>query len=332
MRDTMGNHRIHRRRFIEIGAAAMLAPAAIGRVNAQSYPNRFVRLIVPLAPGGPTDVAARLMAEPLSKLWGQQVVVENKPGGGTNVAADLVAKSPPDGHTILYATSSLSVAPSLYRALSYDPVADLQPVSHLFAFPFYMFVPNTSPARSVQEFIAHVKANPGKITMASPGTGSSPHLTAELFKRMAGLDMIHVPYRGAGPVLNDLIPGRVDVYFASGSLLENAQAGQIRVLGVTGPKRDPAAPNVPTIAEAGLPGFDVMSWQALFVPARTPSDVVNKIHAGAVSALADPTIQPKLQQMGYVASSSTPDELGRMLKSEIARWSAVIKDAGLKVE
>src|SRR5262245_63015736 len=179
--ETMHSRSLDRRRFVTLGAAALFAPAAIGRAQAQAWPNRFVRLIVPLAPGGPTDVAARLVAEPLTKAWGHQVVIENKPGGGTNLASDLVAKSAPDGHTILYATSSLSVAPSLYRTLSYDPVADLAPVSLLFSFPFYMFVPNSSPAKTVQEFIAHVKANPGKVTMASPGTGTTAHVRAEQF-------------------------------------------------------------------------------------------------------------------------------------------------------
>jgi tripartite-type tricarboxylate transporter receptor subunit TctC len=322
---------INRRHLLAASAAAIVAPALIRGARAQAYPNRFVRLIVPLAPGGPTDVAARLVAEPLSRKWGHQVVIENKPGGGTNIASDLVAKADPDGHTVLYATSSLAVAPSLYRKLTFDPVGDFAPVSHLFDFPFYMFVPNTSPAKSVKEFIAHARANPGKLTMASPGTGSAPHLSAELFKKMAGIDMTHVPYRGAGPVLNDLIPGRVDVYFASGSLLENARAGQIRVLAVTGSKRDPAAPEVPTMAEAGLPGYEVMSFQALLVPAKTPSAVVRKIHGDAVAALADPVVKQKLQQIGYVAVGSTPDELARKLNAEIRKWGDVIKDAGLKV-
>jgi tripartite-type tricarboxylate transporter receptor subunit TctC len=322
---------ITRRRLIATSAAATLVPV-IGRAQAQNFPTRFVRLIVPLAAGGPTDVAARLISEPLSKKWSHQVVIENKPGGGTNLASDLVAKSDPDGHTILYATSSLSVAPSLYRTLSYDPVADLAPVSHLFSFPFYMFVPNSSPARTVREFIDHVNAHPGKITMASPGTGSTPHLAAELFKRMANLDMIHVPYRGAGPVLNDLIPGRVDVYFASGSLLENSRAGQIRVLGVTGLKRDEAAPEVPTIAEAALPGYDVMSWQALFVAGKTPPGIVKEIHDDAVAAISNPAVKARLRSIGYVAIGSTPEELGKMLKDEIAKWAAVVKDAGLKIE
>jgi tripartite-type tricarboxylate transporter receptor subunit TctC len=324
---------LSRRQLVQFAAASALSPALAPPLRAQSgWPNRFVRFIVPLAPGGPTDVAARLVAEPLSKMWGQQVVIENKPGGGTNLASELVVKSSPDGYTILYATSSLSAAPGLSRTLSYDPIRDLAPVSLLFSFPFYMFVPNSSPAKTVQEFIAHAKANPGKVTMASPGTGSTPHLAAELFKRMADIDMTHVPYRGAGPVLNDLIPGRVDVYFASGSLLENVAAGQIRVLGVTGLKRDPAAPDVPTIAEAGLPGYEVSSWQALFVPAATPSAIIAKINAGAVAALSDPDVKAKAQQIGYVAIGSTPEELSTMLKAEIAKWSAVIKDAGLKVE
>ena len=323
---------ITRRRMVGMTAASMAAPALIAAASAQAWPNHFVRLIVPLAPGGPTDLAARLVAEPLSRMWGQQVVIENKPGGGTNVAADLVAKSNPDGHTILYATSSLGVAPSLYRTLGYDPVGDFAPVSHLFDFPFYMFVPNSSPAKTVPEFIAYVKANPGKITMASPGTGSTPHLCAELFKKMAGLDMTHVPYRGAGPVLNDLIPGRVDMYFASGSLLENSRAGQIRVLGVTGRKRDPAAPEVPTLAEAGLPGYDVMSWQALFVPAKTPFEIVKKVNANVVTALADPLVKTKAQSIGYVPVGSTPEELAKMLQHEIVKWAAVIKDAGLKID
>ena len=325
---------ISRRTIVRLAAASALYPILGTHAHAQAtgWPNRFVRLIVPLAPGGPTDVAARLVAEPLSRMWDQQVIIENKPGGGTNIAAELVAKSGPDGYAILYATSSLAVAPSLYRTLGYDPVGDFAPVSHLFSFPFYMFVPNSSPARTVLELIAFAKANPGKLTLASPGTGSAPHLTGELFRRMAGIDMTHVPYRGAGPVLNDLIPGRVDVYFASGSLLENVQAGQIRVLAVTGPKRDPAAPNVPTIAEAGLPDFEVMSWQGLFVPAKTPSEIVRRINASAVAALADPMVKAKAQQIGYVPVGSTPEQLAKMLTAEIGKWSAVIKDAGLKID
>jgi tripartite-type tricarboxylate transporter receptor subunit TctC len=322
--------RIDRRRLLQVAGAAGLAPGLIGRASAQAWPNRFVRVVVPLAPGGPTDFVARLLGEPLSKMWAQQVVIENKPGGGTNIANELVARSDPDGYTILFATSSLAVNRNLYRALGYDLITDLAPVAHLTSFPLFMFVPNSSPAKSVKEFIAFAKAN--KLTLASPGTGSTPHLAGELFKQMAGIEMTHVPYRGAGPVLNDLIPGRVDLYFASGSLLENMRSGQIRGLAVTGHKREPAAPELPTVAEAGLPGFEVSSWHGLFVPAKTASQIVAKINADAVAALADPMVKGKLEQLGYMAVGSAPEGLATLLKSEIDKWGAVIKDAGLRID
>jgi len=321
-----------RRRIVALAAGSAIAfPEFVRPAFSQNWPSHYLRLVVPMAPGGPTDIAARLVADPLSKIWSQQVVIENKPGGGTNVGSELVARSAPDGYTILYATSSLAVAPSLYKSLGYNPVTDFAPISHLFNFPFYMFVPNSSPARTVRDFIDHAKAHPGQLTLASPGTGSTPHLAGELFKHMAGLDMPHVPYRGASLVLNDLIPGRVDLYFASGSLLENARAGQIRVLGVTGAKRDPAAPKVPTIAEAGLPGYEVTSWQALFVPAKTPPGIIREIHDRAVAAIADRSVRAKLQEIGYVAIGSTPQELGKLLEAEIAKWAAVVKSAGLTI-
>ena len=209
-------------------SVAALELGAVRAAQAQAWPARFVRLIVPIAPGGPTDLIARLIADPLSKTWAQQIVIENRPGAGGNLAAEMVARSEPDGYTVLFATSSLAVNRSLYRSLGYDPITDFAPVTQLTRFPLFMFVPNSSSAKSARELIALAKANPGKLTLASPGTGTTPHLTGELFKRMAGIQMTHVPYRGAGPVLNDLIPGRIDLYFASGALLENVRAGQIR--------------------------------------------------------------------------------------------------------
>jgi tripartite-type tricarboxylate transporter receptor subunit TctC len=318
--------------MIELSAAAVLAVCANGQARAQPWPSRFVRLIVGLAPGGPTDFVARLVAEPLSKIWGQQVVIENKPGAGGNLAAEAVARSDPDGYTVLFATSSLAVNRSLYRLLGYDPIADFAPIAHLTSFPYFMFVPNSSPAKSVREFIALAKANAGKLTLASPGTGSAPHLTGELFKRMAGIEMTHVPYRGAGPVLNDLIPGRVDVYFASGALLENMRAGQIRGLAVTGTKREPAAPQLPTMAEAGVPGFAASSWHGLFVPARTSPQIIKKMNADAISALAEPAVRSKLEQNGYGIVGSNPEELATLLKSEIDKWGSVIKEAGIRID
>jgi tripartite-type tricarboxylate transporter receptor subunit TctC len=321
---------VTRRHLIELGAAALTSSCMRGVARAQAWPSRFVRLIVPLAPGGPTDLAARLIADPLSKIWGQQVVIENKPGAGGNLAAELVARSEPDGYTILFATSSLAVNRNLYRTLGYDAVLDFAPIIQLTSFPYYMFVPNSSPAKSVREFIELAKAR--KLTLASPGTGTAPHLTGELFTRMAGIEMTHVPYRGAGPVLNDLIPGRVDLYFASGALLENVRAGQIRALAMTGNKRELAAAELPTMAEAGVPGFEASSWHGLFAPVKTPPLVVGKIKADALLALADPAVRAKLDQNGYGIVGAGPDQLATLLRLEIDKWGAVIKAAGIRIE
>jgi tripartite-type tricarboxylate transporter receptor subunit TctC len=326
-----------RRRVIALCAAtaampAAFAPAAPAGAQSREWPNRVVRFMVPVSAGGPTDLVARILAEELSKIWHQQVVVENKGGAGTNLGNELVARSDPDGYTVLYATASLAVNRSLYRSLSYDAIADFAPVSLVSRFPLYMFVPNSSPAKSVAEFIAYAKAHPGKMTMASPGTGSGPHLASELFKQMAGIEMAHAPYRGAAQVLNDLIPGRVDCYFASGALLANMRSGQIRALGVTSAKPDPAAPDVPAIADT-VPGYEASSWHALFVPAKTPAEIVKKMSADTIAALADPAVKDKLMNAGgYPAMSSSPGELEALLKSDIAKWAAVIKGAGIKID
>jgi tripartite-type tricarboxylate transporter receptor subunit TctC len=324
---------ISRRHFIVIAAASTVPPIFIGaHARAQTWPSRVVRLIVPLAAGGPTDFVARLVADGLAKIWGQQVVIENRAGAGTNIAAEVVARSDPDGYTILFATSSVAVNRSLYRSLGYDPIADLVPVSHLTSFPFFLFVPNSVPAKSVKEFIAFAKANSGKVSFGSPGTGSMPHLASELFKRMAGIEMTHVPYRGAAPALNDLIPGRIHFYIGSGALLENMRAGQVRGLAVTGATRDPVAPELPTVAEAGVSGYDATSWHGLFVPAKTPPHIIRKINTDVVAALADAATTRKLQQGGYVVVGSTPEELATLLKSEIDKWGAVIKETGIKID
>ena len=246
-----------RRRVIALSAAAALAPNVLARAQSSAWPNRPVRLIVPLAAGGPTDTLARVVGDELSKLWGQQVVIENKPGGGTNIANEYVARSEPDGYTALFGTSSLATVGSLYHSLGYDPAVDLAPVSLVAKFPFFMFVPNSSPAKSVLEFIADAKAHPGKRIMGNPGTGSAPHLTAELFLQMAKIKMTHVPYRGAAPAFVDLIPGRIDCYFGSGELLTYSRSGQVRALATTGAQRSAAEPELPTIAEAGVPGYAV---------------------------------------------------------------------------
>jgi len=324
-----------RRRLIALCAAPALAPnlfTRAARAQKADFPNKPVRLIVPVAAGGPTDIVARMLAEKLSKMWGQQVVIENKGGAGTNIGNEYVAQSDPDGYTVLFATASLAVNSSLYRSLNYDPIADFAPVSLVTQLAYFVFVPNSSPAHSMKEFIDYAKSRPGKLTIASPGTGSAPYLAEMLFLQMAGLQMTHVPYRGASPAFADLIPGRIDCYFGSGTLLSYARSGQVRVLASTGAKRDAAAPDVPTIAEAGVHGYDVTAWQALFVPAKTPPAIVRKISTDTNAALADPAIKDKLAQTGYVAGGSSPAELELLLKSEIAKWSAVIKSMGIKID
>lgn len=326
-----------RRRLIALSVAQVLAPGLLGHAgHAQTattgFPKKPVRVIVPVAAGGPTDIVARMLAEKLSRMWGQEVFIENKGGAGTNIGNEYAARSDPDGYTVLFGTASLAVNSSLYRSLNYDPIADFAPVSLVTRLAYFVFVPNSSPVHSISDLIDYAKSHPGKLTIGSPGTGSAPFLTEMLFLQMAGIRMTHVPYRGAAPAFADLIPGRLDCYFGSGTLLSYSRSGQVRVLASSGAQRDAAAPDVPTIAEEGIAGYDVTAWQALFVPARTPPAIVRKISADTNTALADPAVHEKLAKSGYVAGGSSPEELEKLLKSEIVRWAGVIKTIGLKID
>jgi len=324
---------IDRRRFIEFAGAAVLAPSFAGTAPAQSFPARFVRLVVPFPPGGGTDAIARVVSGKLSAIWGQQMVVENKGGGATSIGTDTVAKADPDGYTVLLQSMPLAVNKYLFATLPFDPVADLAPVSLICDYPNVMAVPMSSPAHSVQEFIAYARANPGKANYASSGHGTSVHLSGELFNKMTGLKLQHIPYRGAGPALNDLIPGRVDVMFNNtGAVMPLIKGGQLRALGVTSSKRATELPDVPTVSEAGVPGFDVSAWYALFVPARTPPAVIQKLHADTVLALADLATKTRLEQLGVGVIGSSPEELRAYLKAEMDKWGVIIKEAGIKVE
>jgi tripartite-type tricarboxylate transporter receptor subunit TctC len=332
---------ISRRRAIELAATAALARAPVSRAfaqapaapaSAQDWPNRFVRLIVPFPPGGGTDAIARVVAGKLSDIWGQQMVVENRGGGAANIGTEAVVRSDPDGYTMLIASMPLAVNRFLFPSLNYDPLEDLAPVSLICEYPNIMAVPITSPAHSVGDFIAYAKANKGKVTFASSGHGTSVHLSGELFKRMAGIEMLHVPYRGAGPALNDLLPGRVDVMFNNiGAVLPLIRGGKLRGLAVTTAKRTPAAPDLPPIAEAGVPGFDVSSWYAFFAPARTAPQTLRKMHADTVAALSDPVTKERLEQLGVVVVGSTPAELATFLRAEMDKWAPVIKEAGISI-
>src|SRR5476651_1254201 len=279
--------RLPRRQFLQLAASACALPFVPFAAHAQTYPNRVVRFIVPFPPGGASDPVARVLGGRLSEIWGQPVVVENKGGAGGNLGALAAAQSPSDGYTIFIATNFIATNPFLYPALGYDPLTDLAPVTRLTNFTNVLLVPNSSPATTIKEFIDHVKTNPGKVSYASPGIGTIQHLCAELFKRTAGIELTHVAYRGGGPALTDLMGGRVDVMFATlPSVMAQIQAGTVRALAVTSATRVPFAPNIPTVAESGLPGFDVTDGQCLFMPGKTPLEYIKKVHDDVVAALA----------------------------------------------
>ncbi len=322
---------VDRRRLVAIVAASALAPAVTRPVFAQAWPTRPVRVVVPFAPGGSTDVVARITADRLSRIWGQQVVIENKPGAGTNLGAEAVVNSDPDGYTIFMGSSSLATSRNLYRSLRYA-ISDLAPVSLLCTFPLLMLAPNSSPVKSIAEFIAFARENKGKVTFASPGVGTTPHLAGELLKQMTEIEMQHVPYRGDAPALADTMAGRLDLQIGGPAMFEQVRGGQVRGLAVTTAKRSPVAPEVPTVAETGVPGFDVFAWFAFFVPVKTPHAVIEKIHADTAAALGDPAVKAKLENIGMAAAGSTPDELAAFVKSETDKWGVVIKAANIMLD
>jgi len=319
--------------LLGLSAASALAPALMGRAAlAQAWPNRFVRIIVPFVPAGATDLIARTVGNRLAEVWGQQVVIENRAGAGANIGAQVAAQSDPDGYTLYITSVPHAVNRFLYPSLSYDPIADFAPVTLICMQPNIMVVPNASPAKSVTEFVAYAKANPGKISYGSGGIGTSVHLSGELFKRMTGIEMTHVPYRGSAPALQDVIAGRLDLIFDNVTpALPHVRAGSARGLAVTTAKRVPAVPDLPTIAEAGVPGFDVSSWFAFFLPAKTPPPIVAKMHADIVAALAHPPVKERLEPLGAALVGSTPEELARHIKSEMDKWGPVIKEAGISI-
>jgi tripartite-type tricarboxylate transporter receptor subunit TctC len=325
---------LNRRRFVGLTAAAIAAPPVLpSRAAGADWPVKPVRVVVPFTPGGSTDITARLISNRLQELWGQSVVVENKPGAGGNIAADMVAHSDPDGYTIFISGPGMATNQFLYPQLSYDSVADFAPVTMLITQPNLMCVPNSSPAKSVQQFIAFCNDNRGKVSYASSGNGTTLHLSGELFKRLAKVEMTHIPYRGGAPAINDLIPGRVDVIFDNmPSILSHVKAGTLRGLAVTTRERVAATPDIPTIAESGVPGFDVFSWFGFFVPTKTPQDVIAKINADTNAALAYAPVKSRFEELGANPKGSTQAELAAFLKSEIDKWGPVIREAKIKVE
>ena len=325
---------LNRRCLIGLAASSLAAPSILSSgAHAADWPAKPVRVVVPFTPGGSTDITARLVSNRLQEVWGQSVVVDNRPGAGGNIAADAVAHSDPDGYTIFIVGPGLATNQFLYPQLSYDPVRDFAPVTLLITQPNLMCVSNSSPAKSVQEFIAYCNANAGKVTFASSGNGTTLHLSGELFKRLAKVEMTHIPYRGGAPAINDLIPGRVDVIFDNmPSILPHAKAGSLRALAVTTRERVAVVPEIPTIAESGVPGFDVFSWFGFFVPAKTPQDIVARINADTNAALAYGPVKSRFEELGATPKGSTPEQLAAFLQSEIDKWGPVIREARIRVE
>jgi len=313
-------------------AAACITVACVN-VHAQSYPDRPVRIIVPSPPGGSTDQLARLMGQKLGEKWGQTVVIENKPGAGLTLGADYVAKQPPDGYTLLMGALHHSIAPAVYKSLPYDFQRDLAPITVVAVVPNVLIVPQSLPAKSVADLIALARAKPGSLTYGSTGAGTAHHLIGEQFNDMAGVQTLHVPYKGSGPALIDLMGGRIDMMFDTvASCLPHIQSGKVRALAVATSTRSSALPDVPTLDEAGLKGFDIATWFGFLTPTGTPQAVIDKVHLDTVAILKDQAIQKQLLAMGAEPVGNTPQEMTKQIADETIKFKALAQKANLSIE
>jgi tripartite-type tricarboxylate transporter receptor subunit TctC len=322
------------RTFWAIVTGIALIVSATGGVMAADYPTKPIRLVVPFPPGGTTDILARAVAQKLSEAWNEQVVVDNRPGAGGNIGADLVAKAAPDGYTLVMGTvGTHAINPNLYAKMPYDHVKDFAPVILVAGVPNVLVVNPSLPVHSVKELIDYAKANPGKLNFASSGNGTSIHLSGELFKTMAGVQMTHVPYKGSAPALSDLMGGQVQLMFDNlPSSLGLIKAGKLRALAVTSASRAAALPDVPTIAESGLPGFEASSWFGILAPAGTPHEVVAKLNGAVAAWLATPEAKEKLLAQGAIAAGGTPEAFAKHIDSETAKWAKVVKASGAHID
>jgi len=300
---------------------------------AQTYPDRPVRVIVPLSAGGSADIVGRQIAQKLSERLGQQFIIDNRPGAGSLIGTELAARAPRDGYTVLLAGSSFTTAPSLQRKLPYDPVRDFAPITMAANSPGLLVVHPSLPVKSVKDLVTLARAKPGAINYASPGNGTSPHFAGALFNSMAKVDIVHIPYKGAGPAITDLVAGQVQVSFASMlSAITHARAGRLRAVAVTGLKRSAALPELPTVSESGLPGFETGSWQGFFAPAGTPAPVVDRLYKEIAAVVRLPDIIASLAQDGSEPVGSTPDALAKFVAGELPKWARVAKEAGMTVQ
>ena len=321
--------KLHRRQFLHLAAGAAALPAVSRIAQAQTYPSRPVRIIVGYPPGGGADITARLMGQWLSERLGQQFVVDYRPGAGSHIAAEAVVKSPPDGYTLLLFDPAATNA-TLYEKLNFNFIRDIAPVAGIFRLPLVMLVNASFPARTVPEFIAYTKANPGKINMASPGNGTAPHIAGELFKIMADVNMVHVPYRGAGPALTDLLGGQVQVYFPGlPPSIEHIRAGKLRALAVTTATRSDALPDIPIVGEF-VPGYEASPWWGVGVPRNTSAEIIDKLNSEINAALADSKIKARLADLGGTVLPGSPADFGKLIAEETEKWAKVIRAANIK--
>jgi tripartite-type tricarboxylate transporter receptor subunit TctC len=322
--------------FAILATAATLAFAAVAPQSAiaQAYPTKPIRLIVPYPPGGATDIISRAAAIEMTKTLGQAVTVDNRPGAGGSLGFEMAARSAPDGYTMLTSGSALyGITPVLYSKLAYDPNKDLVPVIVLASFTYVLVVNPAVKATSVKDLVALARAQPGRLTFASSGSGSGTHLAGEMFKQMLGLDITHIPYKGGGPAITDLVGGQVDMMFDNGpSSISQARSGKLRALATTGAKRAAALPDLPTMAEAGVPGYEAGGWFSLALPAGTPKEIVARLNAAAQMATKSPEFIKRMNDLGYEAVGGTPEQMAAMIKDEIQRWGPIVKASGAKVD
>jgi len=321
-----------RRQWVRLACTALCAGFA-GMAMAQGYPNKPVKLVVPYPPGGPTDIVARLVAQKLGDQMGQPFVIENKPGAGGNPGAEAVARSAPDGYTLLVATTAHAINPSLFSKLNYQLLKDLSPVTQLTSGPLMIVANPALPAKNVTELIALAKSKSGGLNFASSGNGQSTHLSAELFSAMAGVKMSHIPYKGSAPALTDVMGGQTDLMFDTMlSSMPHVKAGKLKALAVTSVQRSPIAPELPTVAESGLPGYEAIAWNGLLAPAGTPNEVVARLNAELKKVLEQPEVKQRFEAQGFTASWNTPEAFESFLKAEVDKWAKVVKVSGAKVD
>ena len=324
--------KLPRRNFLHLAAGAAALPAASRVAWAQAYPSRPVRIVVGVAAGGGTDIVGRLIGQWLSERLGQQIIIENRPGAGTTIGTEVVVRAPADGYTLLLVSSDSAISATLYEKLSFNFIRDIAPVAGIVRLPFLMLVNPSVPAKTVPEFIAYAKANPGKINMASPGIGTAPHLAGELFKTMAGLNLVHVPYRGGAPALTDLISGQVQVMFLSpAASIEYIRSGRLRALAVTSATRWEGLPDLPTVVDF-LPGYEASVWFGVGAPKNTPSEIIALLNKEINTGIADPKLKARFADLGGTPLPGTPADLGKFIAEETEKWGKVIRAANIKPE